>query len=384
MLLRRECSSHTHTQTDKRLPPLPFQDEVVRFPFAVLEVKLQCEQPAWVSQMLHESQATMVYKFSKFQHGMAFLHRDKIGHYGLPHWVPDFEHRGFVPGFSIPTSTKREVPTTELAYSSSTQVPAARWIPSKPIETVSGHSSNEASPLWKLKSTDLRAGNHVASAYNRLFAGDDPRRGLLLLNFYPGGKKTWSSDSAQLGLKGGPVTAKTPDPDRIIEAIHARSLNIKKLDPKSVFAGERTFLHYTHKALYISAGGIALLVWDKRSTLARLTGVLLILTGSLTLVFSYAIFTIRLSKILNRTTKELHRERLDDTRAPLVATSLMGGVLLLLLTVDIFNATTYPLSPINTKPHMVSIPHFRPTQSPIPGLPLPSQQWLPSDLPSPL
>lgn len=31
--------------------------------------------------------AALVYKFSKFQHGMAFLHRDKISSGLLPHWL---------------------------------------------------------------------------------------------------------------------------------------------------------------------------------------------------------------------------------------------------------------------------------------------------------
>eukprot|EP01054_Gregarina_sp_Poly1_P006224 Gregarina_sp_Poly_1__6223@NODE_32_length_19284_cov_132_623615_g29_i0_p4_GENE_NODE_32_length_19284_cov_132_623615_g29_i0NODE_32_length_19284_cov_132_623615_g29_i0_p4_ORF_typecomplete_len619_score94_87VTC/PF09359_10/1_2e03VTC/PF09359_10/1_5e78SPX/PF03105_19/4_9e05ComC/PF03047_14/3_8ComC/PF03047_14/35_NODE_32_length_19284_cov_132_623615_g29_i01430616162 len=155
------------------------KDQVVRFPFAVLEVKLQCEQPAWVSQLLHESQAMMVYKFSKFQHGMAFLHRDKIGHYGLPHWVPDFENRGYVPGFSIPPSTRRDL--TIGGFSSSQQ--QVNWGPQfKPAEPPS-LSSSDASPIWR-RSVSLQS-----SRYNKLFTATETRRSLLLANFYPGAKK---------------------------------------------------------------------------------------------------------------------------------------------------------------------------------------------------
>lgn len=35
----------------------------------------------------------MVYKFSKFQHGMAFLHHSLVGHLGVPHWISDFDIR---------------------------------------------------------------------------------------------------------------------------------------------------------------------------------------------------------------------------------------------------------------------------------------------------
>ncbi len=64
--------------------------DIVRFPYAILEVKLSGidENPEWVQDMLDHCDVTQVYKFSKFQHAMAFLHQDKIEQ--LPHWFEDF------------------------------------------------------------------------------------------------------------------------------------------------------------------------------------------------------------------------------------------------------------------------------------------------------
>eukprot|EP01055_Gregarina_sp_Pseudo9_P005010 Gregarina_sp_Pseudo_9__5009@NODE_525_length_2646_cov_3_778289_g496_i0_p2_GENE_NODE_525_length_2646_cov_3_778289_g496_i0NODE_525_length_2646_cov_3_778289_g496_i0_p2_ORF_typecomplete_len278_score46_30DUF202/PF02656_15/1_6e07VTC/PF09359_10/0_021VTC/PF09359_10/9_8e02DUF3325/PF11804_8/0_6DUF3325/PF11804_8/1_9e03_NODE_525_length_2646_cov_3_778289_g496_i0135968 len=267
--------------------------------------------------MLHESQAMMVYKFSKFQHGMAFLHRDKIGHYGLPHWVPDFENRGYVPGFSIPPSTKRDVTLGTFAIYSSTCV--------RPLREPPSQTSSEASPLWRrLKSES------ISSRYAKIFMGDETRRSLLLANFYPGAKRLLMEAHHQRNK------APAEDDNRLAEAIHSRSLNIKKLDPKSVFAAERTFLHYTHKALYVAAGGISILTWGPTLRISKFIGVLLVLTACVGLVASYAMLLARMSKILNRSTKALYRERLDDERAPIITTGVMGGVLSFVLLLEIF------------------------------------------------
>lgn len=66
------------------------EDDVVRFPYAILEVKLSGVDysPPWVQDMLNTCECTQVYKFSKFQHGMAFLHRNLIP--VVPHWFEDF------------------------------------------------------------------------------------------------------------------------------------------------------------------------------------------------------------------------------------------------------------------------------------------------------
>mmetsp|Transcript_45705 Transcript_45705/g.129041 ORF Transcript_45705/g.129041 Transcript_45705/m.129041 type:complete len:561 (-) Transcript_45705:620-2302(-) len=72
------------------------KEEVVKFPYAVLEVKLQASEPEWVKHLLTASAAIDVYKFSKYQHGIAFLHRNLVPE--LPHWFEDFESKGYVAG----------------------------------------------------------------------------------------------------------------------------------------------------------------------------------------------------------------------------------------------------------------------------------------------
>ncbi|RGP61148.1 vacuolar transporter chaperone 4 [Fusarium sporotrichioides] len=72
-----------------QLPP----EDVERFPYAVLEVKLQTqagqEPPEWVRQLISSHLVEAVPKFSKFIHGTATLFPDRIDL--LPFWMPQMK-----------------------------------------------------------------------------------------------------------------------------------------------------------------------------------------------------------------------------------------------------------------------------------------------------
>jgi hypothetical protein len=72
-----------------QLPP----GDVVRFPYAILEVKLQTqlgqEPPEWVRQLIASHLVEAVPKFSKFIHGVACLFPERINL--LPFWMPQMD-----------------------------------------------------------------------------------------------------------------------------------------------------------------------------------------------------------------------------------------------------------------------------------------------------
>lgn len=72
-----------------QLPP----SDIVRFPYAVLEVKLQTqlgqEPPEWVRDLVSSHLVEAVPKFSKFIHGVASLFPDRINL--LPYWMPQMD-----------------------------------------------------------------------------------------------------------------------------------------------------------------------------------------------------------------------------------------------------------------------------------------------------
>ncbi|KUI66300.1 Vacuolar transporter chaperone 4 [Cytospora mali] len=72
-----------------QLPP----EDICRFPYAVLEVKLQTQAgqqaPEWVRQLISSHLVEAVPKFSKFIHGCATLFPDRIKL--LPFWMPQMD-----------------------------------------------------------------------------------------------------------------------------------------------------------------------------------------------------------------------------------------------------------------------------------------------------
>ncbi|KAI9720646.1 MAG: hypothetical protein M1812_002826 [Candelaria pacifica] len=78
--------------TDYPFPQLPPED-VERFPYAVLEVKLQTQAgqdpPQWVRELTSSHLVEAVPKFSKFIHGTATLFPDRINL--LPFWMPQMD-----------------------------------------------------------------------------------------------------------------------------------------------------------------------------------------------------------------------------------------------------------------------------------------------------
>ena len=73
----------------KQLPP----EDIERFPYAVLEVKLQTqagqEPPEWVRELISSHLVEAVPKFSKFIHGTATLFPTRI--HLLPFWMPQMD-----------------------------------------------------------------------------------------------------------------------------------------------------------------------------------------------------------------------------------------------------------------------------------------------------
>ncbi|KAJ1674530.1 hypothetical protein EV182_003095 [Spiromyces aspiralis] len=77
---------------DYPFPQLP-ESDVCRFPYAVLEVKLQTqtgvEPPAWVTSLVNSHLVEAVPKFSKFIHGVSTLLEDRVD--VLPFWYSQMD-----------------------------------------------------------------------------------------------------------------------------------------------------------------------------------------------------------------------------------------------------------------------------------------------------
>jgi len=230
------------------------EDEVYRFPFAILEIKLQnvSENPPWLTQTLADIDAVQVHKFSKFQHGMAFLHPERVQI--LPHWHQDF------------LEWHRAVQSKNAALTGEAKLAA------------------QGQRLRRVSSTDDE---------------DDLTVPRLRTALAPVGEGHVLKD-------------------------------MRNLDPKAVFANERTMLHYAEKGLYSGLVAVGLLYMPGIPSL--LGGLLSILTG---LYFIWVLYSYydRLSRILGRAAvvKEKHVLRLNLSEGPLVVLCLVGAVITCML-----------------------------------------------------
>ncbi|KAK9918747.1 hypothetical protein WJX75_006519 [Coccomyxa subellipsoidea] len=206
-----------------RDPTLPVpRTEVTRFPHGVLEVKLSLPEgqtaPEWVQDLLDSGYLTEVHKFSKFIHGTATLLPELVQ--AVPYWVDDESVR--------PSMLQSAPQPAQSVPGSAAPAPAAAGVPPKPRR---------------------RTGNEVDELQHPLL-GDQPTLQLLPPRDAVGfGRKKekkgffdWYFNSRK--PKEPPVMARTTP---------------MRIEPKTFFANERTFLSWLHMAVTIGSIAAALL-----------------------------------------------------------------------------------------------------------------------------
>lgn len=254
-----------------QLPP----EDVVRFPYAVLEVKLQTqmgqEPPEWVRQLIASHLVEAVPKFSKFIHGTACLFPDRINL--LPFWMPqmdvdirkpashDFGIRR--PGLSGTTNTSDDDeedldsddeemrlaarPATSNGQSSSRALPGPSDAEGQTVDQIGANddypiydSDDEYDPNYELEEARRVGGYHY---YTTLLAtkGRAVRDGTLNILKYiiPAPRSTQVPRSARLQALFGSNDIqqkkfKAPPGKKIYVPV--------RVEPKVFFAAERTFL----------------------------------------------------------------------------------------------------------------------------------------------
>ncbi|KFG87622.1 vacuolar transporter chaperone 4 [Metarhizium anisopliae] len=314
---------------------LPAED-VVRFPYAVLEVKLQTqmgqEPPEWVRQLIASHLVEAVPKFSKFIHGTACLFPDRINL--LPFWMPqmdvdirkpashDFGIRR--PGLSGTTNTSDDDddedldsddeelrlaarPATSNDQSGSRSLPG----PSDTEGQTADHavdndedypiydSDDEYDPNYELEEARRVGGWHY---YHTLFTtkGRALRDGTLnvLKHMIPAPRSTQVPRSARLQMLFGSNSIqqkkfKAPPGKKIYVPV--------RVEPKVYFAAERTFLGWLEYSIYIGAISITLLNFGEHPTPTSffVAGIFTLL-AILSLCYSVGIYLYRSRSIRNR------------------------------------------------------------------------------------
>ncbi|CAJ1389653.1 unnamed protein product [Effrenium voratum] len=120
---------------------------------------------------------------------------------------------------------------------------------------------------------------------------------------------------------------------------------MENLDPKAVFANERTLLHYAEKGMYVAAVAVTMLHQsDKGSKWQAFGGLLVVITAAY-YVWILAAYFQRLAEITGRSKVAKNREaRLDWETGPWLATGMVCVILVYTLSKGFSNLIFPPES----------------------------------------
>ncbi|KAI0461234.1 vacuolar transporter chaperone [Komagataella kurtzmanii] len=265
---------------------LPEKD-VCRFPYAVLEVKLQTqlgqEPPAWVKEMVGSHLVEAVPKFSKFIHGCATLLPEKVDL--IPFWLPQMDIDIRKPRNNQRFGIKhRENLGNENGIGSGNDFDEeeSTGIPQLPLANGAFQSSHPASHPYSANSTTT---NWIASFkkwWREVRAVDDSFRKV------PSGTVFDVSFSAPPGKKiAVPI----------------------RVEPKVYFATERTYLSWLSIAMII--GGTATLLLSYGDKVSFIASIGFFITATVTILYSLGVYLWRVVNIRRK-----RAIRYDDQLGP--------------------------------------------------------------------
>ncbi|KAK4519646.1 uncharacterized protein ATC70_009883 [Mucor velutinosus] len=297
--------------------------DISRFPYAILETKLQThlgqESPAWLTALIESHLVHEVPRFSKYLHGASMLFKEQVPTY--PYWLSQF-------GQDI-----RKEPVANVGLSRSLSL--------KPL--VNGHYRQSLLMMYerelkesnnKTKDTfskgkklgDLRAINFSS---NNKFRQEKPHLSINLLDTEAvdqrqpnSGKdvlsRIWNygttPTSAQfLSLLKRDGKKETPNLPRTSSSPGRFSKGqMKKTEPKTFFANERTFISWLQFCALLLT--VALNLLNNGDHISRVIGAVFIIIASMLSLYALARFQIRSWQLRNN--KQI--VRYDDVWGPTV------------------------------------------------------------------
>lgn len=259
------------------------ESDVERFPYAVLEVKLQTqmgqEPPQWVREMVSSHLVEAVPKFSKFIHGTSTLLPEMVSL--VPFWQPQMD-------------VDIRKPKQDETYG----------IISKHRLLDSGHGEVDEEELTGTSGMGGYGAVSIDESVNRIEnASNSTNEGLLapLINWY------------QRVTKPDHSFNKVPD-GTVFEAIYRAPAGKKiavpvRVEPKVYFATERTFLSWLSIALIFGATAHTLMNYG--DIVSLLTAGCFYVTAILTILYSSGVYVFRVFSIRNK-----RAVRYDDQWGP--------------------------------------------------------------------
>lgn len=290
-----------------QLPP----GDVERFPYAVLEVKLQTqlgqEPPQWVRELVSSHLVEAVPKFSKFIHGCATLLPDMVDL--IPFWLPQMDtdirkpvtqHYGIERpahyGSSLSGDDDEDDDPSDLEYIDEEEAlgearPIVRFdsrrsaLASAGTDITLTNGSDETSPLLG-----------SSGPIRRRPVPGESFKAFLFSPYYAVADFFYSTFLEPVNV------AKVPKGTEYISDIKVpkgKRISVPvRIEPKVYFANERTFLSWIHVGIVLAAMAGALLNFGNHAAVKASVG--FFLTAVLTIVYSIGLYLWRVVHIRNK------------------------------------------------------------------------------------
>ena len=315
---------------DKQHPVAPH--ELVEFPFAVLEVKLQDEMPKWMAALLDSGRLTQCTKYSKFLHGTASLRVNAVER--LPHWWDD---PSVVPSSALAAVTQGAGPprAASMASLGAAETGSVDDLAALP------HMAGKKELRSGLKRSMSAPPGCDAAVVAIAPSGDTPRgdtRGGLVrrLSRALGSTAAGGVKEAQAGSQGSKLSLGP------VPKLHVPI----RIEPKTFFANERTLLNYLHLSILILFTSLSLVTNDSMmggehlegswgsDYNSRLAGAIMAPVAVLFILYALTTFMWRANRIARREPCA----RYDDRFGPCVLVTLLLGVVVTTIVLAITHA----------------------------------------------
>jgi len=315
-MIREDNSDQERSGSNWRRPDIgtfPFSgvpdSDIVRFPYAVLEVKLQTKQgtqpPSWIDKLIQSHLVEEVPKFSKYIHGVATLMESRVSLF--PFWLPQMDHDiRKPPNIDIAASSKppsRVASTVNMSLARACAATAAN---------ASGRQPQEAAPeATRIDVADEALGERTPLLERRAAA----HSGVSTPKNAPQQQGLWRF----LRVRGNGDSAGHPTANR---QASAKRIHVPvRVEPKVFFANERTFLSWLHFSIVLGTLSLGLLNFG--DAVGRVAGIIFTTIAMGVMVYALVLYQWRAEMIRRREAGPY-----DERGGPVVLVVVLFGAII--------------------------------------------------------
>ncbi|KAG2183285.1 hypothetical protein INT43_006290 [Umbelopsis isabellina] len=299
--------------------------DIIRFPYAVLETKLQThlgqETPEWLNRLLSSHLVHEVPNFSKYLHGAAILYNSMVP--VLPWWISEMDidiRRS--PTFSCGLSRSRSLKpllngkhraSLEKDYLSAVAASAAAA-----AAAASALGTKKSSPYVKI---DLSATDTFDRVSRRLFKRNGDEDDSNNEKKLSGGVMRIAGKISRQKKRIGSLWKTRKEPKDLESRPVPRVIPMKKVEPKAFFANERTFISWLQFCALLLTVALNLLNYGDH--ISRMVGAIFLIISALLAIYAQIRFQFRAWQLRNH-----NNARYDDIWGPLALCILLVAALI--------------------------------------------------------